>query len=380
MSCQYSAIDLFSGAGGFSLGMTRAGIRVVAAVDCDPQTAATYQCNFPRHPFFGRDLTRFSPSELRAEIGRDTVDIIFGGPPCQGFSAIKMGNHGARIIKDERRELYRPFLDYVAAFRPTAFVMENVPGIRTAVNGEIHADIIRRAEGLGYEVRSEVLRAWRFGIPQKRVRLVIVGLRDDMPPFPDGPFVAPTHNDIGGDDDSLEQTVTLWEAIGDLPRLKAGGRAGKYDLRRREDFIAANGDRYIANVAKVWKSEALTGHCARPHIDRDLRDFARLREGENSASALSRGVEMEFPNERGEKFKDRYTRQHRDRLSSTIIAHLSRDGLMFIHPTQRRSFTPREAARVQSFPDRFDFPAARTRYRESERLSARFSEFRQNML
>ena len=360
--------------------MKGAGIRVVAAVDCDPQAAATYQHNFPQHPFFERDLTRFPPSELRAEIGRETVDIIFGGPPCQGFSTIKMGNHGARIIKDERRELYRPFLDYVAMFRPGIFVMENVPGIRTAVNGEIHADIIRRAEGLGYEVHSEVLRAWRFGIPQKRVRFVIVGFRDDMPLSPDDPFVAPTHNDIGGDNDSLEKAVTLWESIGDLPHLKAGKSVGKYDIRRRKEFVAVHGDRYIANVAKVWKSEALTGHCARPHIDRDLRDFARLREGENSASALSRGVEMEFPNERGEKFKDRYTRQHRDRLSSTIIAHLSRDGLMFIHPTQRRSFTPREAARVQSFPDRFDFPIARTRYRESKRLSARFSAFRKNTL
>lgn len=103
----------------------------------------------------------------------------------------------------------------------------------------------------------------------------------------------------------------------------------------------------------------LTAHRARPHSERDLRDFALLKEGENSKEAMDRGVEFEFPYDK-ENFKDRYTRQHRMEACSTIVAHQSKDGLMFVHPTQNRSLTPLEAARVQSFPDWFEFPIAHT--------------------
>ena len=342
--------------------MQRAGFRVISAVDLDPQAAETYRRNFPEHLFWERDLWKFTPEKLQDLAECKTVDCIFGGPPCQGFSGFRVGNHGERIVRDERRDLYRPFLDYVAVFQPKMFVMENVPGIRTAVNGEIFADIKRDVQALGYTMHHELLRAWRFGIPQKRIRMIIVGLRKDMPAFPGGAFVAPTHADIYNPeaDAALKKPVVLWNAIGDLPQLRAGKSAGQYNLAKRKKFIAAHGDDYIDNVAEVYGTTELTAHFARSHMDRDLRDFARLRQGESSVSALKRGEEMEFPNERGEKFKDRYTRQNQNHLSSTIVAHLSKDGLMFIHPTQRRSFTPREAARIQSFPDWFEFPVART--------------------
>jgi DNA (cytosine-5)-methyltransferase 1 len=110
---------------------------------------------------------------------------------------------------------------------------------------------------------------------------------------------------------------------------------------------------------EVHRAKLLTAHRARPHSARDLRDFRRLREGENSARAMRRGVTFEFPYDKG-SFKDRYTRQARRALCSTVVAHLSKDGLMFVHPTQCRSLTPREAARVQTFPDWFTFPVART--------------------
>ena len=360
MASRFSAIDLFSGAGGFSLGMQRAGFRIVSAVDLDPQAACTYGRNFPEHYFFERNLWDFTAADMQDEIGRDPVDVIFGGPPCQGFSGFRVGNHGERIVRDERRELYRPFLEYVAEFKPKVFVMENVPGVRTAVNGEIFGEILREIRAHGYTPHWELLRAWRFGIPQKRVRLIIAGFRRDMPPVPDGVFVSPTHADKPGDNSGLPDPVTLWKAIGDLPRLKAGETVSEYDVRQRTDFAIKHGDEYIDKIAEVYGTLELTGHSARPHMDRDLRDFARLRQGESSVSAVRRGEKMEFPDERGEKFKDRYTRQHKNRLSSTIVAHLSKDGLMFIHPTQRRSFTAREAARIQSFPDWFQFPVART--------------------
>jgi DNA (cytosine-5)-methyltransferase 1 len=129
------------------------------------------------------------------------------------------------------------------------------------------------------------------------------------------------------------------------------------DLRNRhlDEFTG----RYIIDVLECDKAEELTAHKARSHSDRDLRDFFRLIEGENSGQAIKRGEIMEFPYNR-ESFRDRYTRQSGSRLCSTILAHLSKDGLMFIHPTQNRSITPREAARIQSFPDTFLLPTSRT--------------------
>ena len=112
-------------------------------------------------------------------------------------------------------------------------------------------------------------------------------------------------------------------------------------------------------MLEIKRAAKLTAHRARPHSERDLGDFFKLREGENCAEAMRRGVAFDFPYDK-ENFKDRYTRQHRMEPCSTIVAHLSKDGLMFIHPTQNRSLTPREAARIQSFPDWFEFPIART--------------------
>jgi DNA (cytosine-5)-methyltransferase 1 len=150
----------------------------------------------------------------------------------------------------------------------------------------------------------------------------------------------------------------------DLPILRAGGGEDDraYDFDRRKGFFqrhAVHGRAFLLNVAEAWCTDRLHNHVARPHSVRDLHDFERIPEGSSSAEQMRAGVKFEFPYDKT-SFKDRYTRQHRERACSTIVAHLAKDGLMFIHPTQNRSFTPREAARVQTFPDWFVFPEART--------------------
>jgi len=360
-------IDLFCGCGGFTLGLQRAGFRCLAAIDFYAEAVSTLRENLSDvSHVLNEDLTLFRPEELEQIIGSSAVDVIVGGPPCQGFSTARKvdgANHGLRLKEDSRRYLYRQFLRYVYHFQPKIFVMENVPGIRTTAGGQYFTRVQSEARSLGrndgkagYRVHAQVEDAWELGVPQRRQRQLIVGVRNDLPGyFPSEIQPAPRgvpHTPLGA-------------AIGDLPALRAGTGANvqDYDKIRRQAHLERYGSvarKYLFEVLEIRDAKRLTGHVARPHNDRDLRDFARLREGENAAAAMrKRQVQFEFPYDR-ENFKDKFTRQSRKRPCSTIVAHLSKDGLMFIHPTQNRSLTPREAARVQSFPDWFRFPSART--------------------
>ncbi len=342
--------------------MERAGFRCLAAIDFNTEAVATFRENFPHlgeERARCEDLTLFRPEHLVKIIGSEKVDVIVGGPPCQGFSTARQrdgANHGARrLVPDDRRQLYREFLRYVEFFQPRVFVMENVLGIQSAAGGEYFTRVQHEARLLGYRVVAQIADAFSLGVPQKRRRQLIVGVRADLPGFFPA-VLAPAPRAFSG--------TTLGPAICDLPRLAcgAGSECSDYDMDRRRGHLARWGKvarRYLFNVLEVGRAKDLTAHRARPHSDRDLRDFLLLREGENSAQAMRRGIEFEFPYDKS-SFQDRYTRQSRRKPCSTIVAHLSKDGLMFIHPTQNRSLTPREAARIQSFPDWFQFPVART--------------------
>lgn len=352
-------LDLFCGCGGFSLGMNRAGFRCLAAIDFNKEAVKVFQANFPEVTnALEKDLTQFAPSELEKLIGTKKIDVIVGGPPCQGFSQARQrdgANHGPRMIEDPRRHLYQRFLAFVEHFNPKVFVMENVLGIRTASGGEYFTRVQAEGRKLGYRVVAREEDATKLGVPQNRRRQLFIGMRLDLPGYLAGELEpAPRAANWVG--------VTLGDAIMDLPIVKAaaGAQEMDYDMGRRQEHVGQNHRHYIYRVLEVSRAKKLTAHESRPHSERDLRDFAKLNEGENCKNAaLKRGIAFEFPYNK-ESFKDRYTRQSRFRPCSTIVAHLSRDGLMFIHPTQNRSLTPREAARIQTFPDWFQFPVART--------------------
>ena len=354
--------------------MQRAGWRVLAAIDFNPAAVATLQDNLARPSRAGlkpvahalqRDLTSYPPEKLASLLGTTQVDAIVGGPPCQGFSKVRRvdgSNNGPRLVHDPRRHLYREFLRYVDFFQPRVFVMENVLGLRTAAGGAYFTAVQKEARelgrakgGPGYRVHGQIEDAWELGVPQKRRRQLIIGVRGDLPGyFP--PDLKPAPRAV--------PHACLGDAIGDLPILRAdsGEDEREYDFGRRNDHVERwpeSALSYLCSVLEIDCARTLTNHTARPHSERDLRDFSRLREGESSAAAMRRGVEFEFPYDKT-TFKDRYTRQSRSEPCSTIAAHLSKDGLMFIHPTQNRSLTPREAARIQSFPDWFRFPESRT--------------------
>ena len=357
MTTPYTFLDLFSGCGGFSLGLERAGLKGLAAIDFNPEAIEVFRANFPKIPqILEKDLTQFGPQELSELIGTSQVDLIVGGPPCQGFSTARQvdgANHGDRLKEDPRRHLYKEFLRFVAHFKPKVFVMENVLGIRSASGGVYFSKVQAEARALGYRVHAQIEDCVNVGVPQKRRRQLFIGTREELPDYFKPELRPAKRASIG---------ATLWDAICDLPVLSAGegDEERDYDFNRRLKVVTTSrASDYLFNVLEVKKANKLTAHRSRPHSARDLRDFSLLKEGENSAEAMRRGVEFEFPYDKS-TFKDRYTRQHRHKPCSTIVAHLSKDGLMFIHPTQNRSLTPREAARIQSFPDWFRFPVART--------------------
>jgi DNA (cytosine-5)-methyltransferase 1 len=355
-------IDLFCGCGGFSIGMQDAGLRCVAAVDHSEAAIETYKA---AHPSVGhalaKDLRSYRPSSLAKLIGTNHVDVIVGGPPCQGFSkarAANGNNHGQSPTADGRRDLYKEFLRFVEFFKPKVFVMENVPGIRTAVGGRFFTQVQAESRAHGYRVIPFEINSWQFGVPQKRIRQLIIGTLNNLPYFSPEQEILATHALPGEKNaESLLPFISLGEAIGDLPLVRRDDTKffRHYDLARRKKHIETYGDRFVYGVLKADEVTTLTGHFCRVQSDRDLRDFAKLKEGENSKQALARGVEMEFPYNR-ESFKDRYTKQSRNGLCSTIVAHMKKDGLMYIHPTQNRTLSPREAARIQSFPDTFPLP------------------------
>ena len=192
-------------------------------------------------------------------------------------------------------------------FQPRAFVMENVPGIRNAVGGAYFTAVQKEAHALGrghgrpgYRVHGQVEDAWELGVPQKRHRQLIVGIRNDLP----GYFLPELQHAP-----RAEPRPCLWDAIGDLPILRAGSGDNEqdYDLARRNEHAehqSSSAIRYLCNVLEIDRAKKLTSHTARPHSERDLRDFARLKEGETSATAMRvRGVEFEFPYDKS-SFKD----------------------------------------------------------------------------
>ncbi len=364
MTKKIKFIDIFSGCGGLSYGLEMAGLECLAAVDFNVHAINTFNLNHKKQVGFQKDLNEFKPNQLAEIIKTQKVDVIVGGPPCQGFSTARSqggANFGKRLVDDPRRDLYLRFLEYIEFFKPEIFVMENVLGIKKAASGVYFTKIQEKCRSIGYVVAPVEINCWEYGVPQKRIRQLFIGTKLENHRFMPPSYLKPTH--YYGEmtsNQKLEPFVSIGEAIFDLPPLKAdsGKEISKYDIERRKNHLAKYGDRYIINEMNVLQVKELTWHISRPHSERDLRDFKRLKEGENSKHAIARGEVLETPYSM-ESFADKYKRQDGKDLCSTIVAHLQKDGLMFIHPKQNRSLTPREAARIQSFPDTFIFSGQR---------------------
>ena len=347
-----AVIDLFCGAGGASLGLVQAGCDLRLAADADPVFGLTHEANLPGE-FLAADLRAVEAEKVMnaAAIAPGELDIMFAGPPCQGFSII-----GSRVVWDARNNLYREVLRLAAALRPRCVVIENVPGLLTLAKGAYLHEILEGLAGAGYEAGCAELLAAQYGAPQMRWRLIIIGWRRDLG-IPAGyGFPTPTAG-LGRIGDlvpnctippwQLEGFTTTADAISDLPPVAAGEEETRYigpPVGPYQEAMRADLNGELANHYAARLSPANLARLASIKPGQDWRDLPR--------GMLPAGMQRALRKDHTR----RYRRMTWDGVPRAVITRF-RDPKSgeYIHPEQDRTITIREAARLQGFPDRFVF-------------------------
>lgn len=336
------AADLFSGAGGLSLGLKQAGIEVVLGVDHYHEAVRTHAHHFPG---LSVDWDLSDPNRIKqvASLIRDSgISVLAGGPPCQPFSkAGRSGirylvRHGLRESYDQRRDLWRSFMEIVDLARPEAVLMENVPDMALDPEMFILRTMVEEFESMGFSVEERVIDSWRYGVPQMRKRLIIVALAGNLQ------FTWPKES---------EERVTVWNAISDLPSVEGGWRpkGGAEGWSPYGGPTTAFQRMMRAQVPEGHK-DRVYDHITRPVRSDDAEAFALM-----SPDTKYSDLPEKYKRYRDDIFDDKYKRLDEDDLSRTITAHISKDGYWYIHPRQGRTITVREAARLQTFPDWYRF-------------------------
>lgn len=350
----FSAIDLFSGAGGLGSGLKLAGFNILASLETNSAAVKTHTINFPECKTIQGDITAISPKSFSYQSGvkKGEIDLIAGGPPCQTFSTI--GRPKIKSLLSEKEEkndprnyLFKPFIDYVEYFKPRAFLMENVPGIKSKYRGTLFERLLELLDGLDYDIHVSVLNAADFGVPQIRKRLFIVGTEKGRNfSFPKAMFFDPNNRQNELFSNSHQSAYrTLENALSDLPKIFDGCRLGLLDYSNKAqcDF-----------QRKVRSATGKVGNnVCRISNERAKRVFEHMKQGEKY-SDLAPEIRQILPF-REDIFKDRLKRLVLKKPAWTVLAHIGMDGYMYIHPTETRTLSVREAARIQSFRDDFEF-------------------------
>lgn len=367
------AIDLFAGAGGLALGFEQAGFDLLAAAEYDPVHAAVHSYNFPHTTMLCADMAQVQPDHIlraasdgwskhsRPGLFDGKVDVIFGGPPCQGFSTI-----GRRLVDDERNQLVFHFFRLVTEIRPRFFVMENVPGMALGKHSGILEQLVEEFAESGYHVTQpvRVLNAAAYGVPQDRRRLFLLGSRDGEPMIeypraktssPDGRRGIPKGFSERLSGHAVPVGPTVWDAIGDLPDLDSFAELIDSDVVRLSESQLRALDRkcsgYVQRLrgqvpdpedlsyARAWDPRLLTGSLRTIHTPISVERFSRTVPGD--VEPISR-----------------FYRLPQNGLSNTLRAGTGGERGAYtsprpIHPTLPRVISVREAARLHSFPDWF---------------------------
>ena len=351
-----TCVDLFSGAGGLAVGFREAGWSILAANDCDPSAGTTFRLNFLEASFFEGPISALTSNVLLKECGlaRGELDCLIGGPPCQSFSY----NNHQRSADDDRARLFTDYIRLVAELRPKTLVMENVPGILTIGDNAVIAEIADELAALNYDIKVEVLSAEEFGVPQIRRRVFIVASRIGSAA---NLLPTPTHQSAALRKPrtkvkkleakaarAKKRPVTIREAIGDLPPLKSGG--GVHSACRAKGRALSPFQRSARRGRK-----ALYNHICHALTEAMLKRISFVPEGGNWRDIPRRFLPAGMKRARLKDHTKRYGRLSRKGLASTILTKCDPHWGAYIHPTQNRTISVREAARLQGFPDRFVF-------------------------
>ncbi len=397
-------LDLFAGAGGLSLGFElvkdKSGKPVFElhrALEIDKYACDTLRRHYGGEKVIEGDITKQDIAKRVVKECKGEVSIIVGGIPCQSFSLIGprsgYGKKNEKFKRDKRDDLYEHFKDIVAEIKPNIIVIENVRGILSKKDNrgkKIIDKLLSEFETIGYLFENEkgdkysLLNAADYGVPQKRERVILIGIKKVWK-NKKVPVIEPTHFDPKSNNSEdlmkkgLKPYVTVYEAIGDLPRVNPKVtftgipkskrntiREKNENINNGEDRIILEKERFLNHLKNINSSgknflnfvrpngyKYLDYHIARSQQHTDIELFSFLKEGETAKDFMEREPKLakKLIKYDMQSFKDKYRKQCFNKPSTTIFAHLEKDGNRFIHPIQARTFTPREAARIQSFPD-----------------------------
>lgn len=351
-------VDLFAGAGGLSCGLKQSGFESLFANEWVSEYAKTYQVNHPNTQMLVGDVRQVCEINLKKHLGvaEGEIALVAGGPPCQGFSI----NAPIRTLDDERNHLFKDFLRVVAALKPKAVLIENVPGIVSLGKGTVVQQIYQELEAMGYKVKHKILFAGHYGVPQMRFRTVFIGIKDytGTITFPEPEYNAKAVANFTGAQElciptpplfyqHLKLQVTVWNALSDLPVINNGQTISpdSYATEPDNDY-----QRYLRK-----SSVKLTAHYCAKLGEVNLQRLKHIPQGGSWRDIPHELLPAGLQRARRSDHTKRYGRLHPDALCSTVLTKCDPHWGSFFHPTQDRIISVREAARIQSFPDVYVF-------------------------
>lgn len=344
-----SCIDLFAGAGGFAEGYRQASWSILAGNDCDKAAAETFKFNFPNSNFVTASIEHVTASDLLGpvRVERGELDCLIGGPPCQSFSY----NNHQRSSTNERASLFRHYLRLVDNIQPKTIVMENVPGMLTIGDGSVITEICSSLKALGYSSKYLILKAENYGVPQLRRRVFIFASRvgDPITMVPKiTHWCKDLHGKSGRPGGSMKRPVNVRSAIGDLPSISNGGGATVMDYEGRSPNTV-----FQKQVRR--RSHQLYNHLGHKLGPVNLERVAHIPTGGNWRDIPREKLPAGMQRARLSDHTKRYGRLCWTGYSSTILTKCDPHWGCYLHPSQDRVLSVREAARFQGFPDTFRF-------------------------
>ncbi len=351
------SIDLFAGAGGLSCGLGMAGFTPIFANELVEAHANTYQVNNENTVVITGDIRQVCESNLKRmlELKKGELDLLAGGPPCQGFSV----NAPIRDLDDERNHLFKDFLRVASKLLPKAILIENVPGIVSLGRGTVVQQIYKELEKLGYSVNHKILFAGHYGVPQTRFRTIIIAIKGKFNiSFPEPEYNSKAVANFAGarelcinvpplfSQDLLPQT-TVYDAISDLPTIGGGSKNPPMKYLKKAE----------GNYQKVLRkgSKIIYNHSCNRLGKINLERLPYIPQGGNWTNIPHEMLPKGMQRARRSDHTKRYGRLHPEGMCSTILTKCDPHWGAFIHPNQDRVLSIREAARIQSFPDTYHF-------------------------